>query len=90
MRLVYGRRSRSQHTLRANEGQNCGSGLLLAVQVLVYCFRTVLAVAHPLMPFVTERLWATLPAQRPQLLITSQWPSHKGAVDQQALAQYQV
>ena len=63
---------------------------LLAVQVLVYCFRTVLAIAHPLMPFVTERLWATLPAQRQQLLITSQWPAHEGAVDQQALAQYQV
>ena len=56
----------------------------------MYCFRTVLAIAHPLMPFVTERLWATLPAQRQQLLITSQWPSHEGAVDQQALAQYQV
>ena len=56
----------------------------------MYCFRTVLAIAHPLMPFVTERLWATLPAQRQQLLITSQWPAHEGAVDQQALAQYQV
>ena len=64
--------------------------LLQAVQVLLYCFRTVLAIAHPLMPFVTERLLATLPAQSQQLLITSRWPLHEGAVDQQALAQYQV
>lgn len=64
--------------------------LMLAVQVLVYCFRTLLAIAHPLIPFVTERLWTTLPAQQQQLLISSQWPSHEGAVDQQALSQYQV
>jgi valyl-tRNA synthetase len=60
------------------------------VQVLVYCFRTLLAVAHPLMPFVTERLWTTLPAQQQQLLIASQWPVHAGAVDELALTQYQV
>ncbi len=63
---------------------------LLLTQVLVYCFRTLLAIAHPLMPFVTERLWTTIPAQQQQLLITSQWPSHSGAVDEQALTQYQV
>ena len=60
------------------------------MQVLVYCFRTLLAVAHPLMPFVTERLWTTLPAQQQQLLIASQWPAHAGAVDELALTQYQV
>ena len=60
------------------------------MQVLVYCFRTLLAIAHPLMPFVTERLWTTLPVQQQQLLIASQWPSHKAAVDHTALAQYQV
>jgi len=64
--------------------------ILLLMQVLVYCFRTLLAIAHPLMPFVTERLWTTIPAQQQQLLITSQWPSHSGAVDGQALTQYQV
>ena len=60
------------------------------MQVLVYCFRTLLAVAHPLMPFVTERLWTTLPAQQQQLLIASLWPAHTGAVDELALTQYQV
>ena len=58
--------------------------------MLVYCFRTLLAIAHPLMPFVTERLWTTLPAAEQRLLITSQWPSHQAAVDLTALAQYQV
>ncbi|CAL5223969.1 g6577 [Coccomyxa viridis] len=59
-------------------------------KVLVYCFRTLLTIAHPLMPFVTERLWTTLPAQQQQLLIASQWPSHNSAVDDKALAQYQA
>ena len=62
-------------------------------QVLVYCLRTLLALAHPLMPFVTERLWGVLPARqgaqrRP--LITAAWPSHAGAIDEAAIAQYEV
>ena len=65
-----------------------------AAQVLVYCLRTLLALGHPLMPFVTERLWAALPAadegapRRP--LISARWPEHAGAVDEAALAQYEV
>jgi valyl-tRNA synthetase len=68
---------------------------VLAAQVLVYSFRVLLVLIHPLMPFVTERLWAIMPVaqgqpQRPPLLITSAWPSHSGAVDEGAIAQYQV
>lgn len=62
-------------------------------QVLVYTFRTLLALAHPIMPFVTERLWRSLPlaegAER-QLLIGAPWPSHAGAIDETAITQYQA
>ncbi|KAK9917842.1 hypothetical protein WJX75_008794 [Coccomyxa subellipsoidea] len=61
--------------------------------VLVYTFRTLLALAHPIMPFVTERLWRSLPlaegAER-QLLIGAPWPSHAGAIDETAITQYQA
>ncbi|CAL8463583.1 g3117 [Coccomyxa elongata] len=61
--------------------------------VLVYSFRTLLALVHPIMPFVSERLWTILPAaegaeRRP--LISAPWPSHSGAIDENAIAQYQA
>ena len=59
-------------------------------QVLVYCLRTLLALAHPLMPFVTERLWGVLPMPRRRPLITAPWPAHTGAIDEAAIAQYEV
>ena len=43
---------------------------------LVEALDTYLRLLHPVMPFVTERLWATLPhrASDPELLIVARWP----------------
>ncbi len=63
------------------------------MQVLVYSFRTLLALVHPIMPFVSERLWTILPAAKGaerQPLISAPWPSHSGAIDENAIAQYQA
>jgi valyl-tRNA synthetase len=44
---------------------------------LVEALDTYLRLLHPIMPFVTEALWAVLPhaADDPQLLIVARWPS---------------
>ena len=51
--------------------------------------RAVLALAHPLMPFVTEELWQALP-HTGDALIVAPWPRHAGAVDRAALAQFEA
>ena len=62
---------------------------ILAIQVLVYAMRAVLALAHPLMPFVTEELWQALP-HTGDALIVAPWPQHAGAIDGTALTQFEV
>ncbi|KAK9845737.1 hypothetical protein WJX81_000915 [Elliptochloris bilobata] len=57
--------------------------------VLVYAMRAVLALAHPLMPFVTEELWQALP-HRGDALIVAPWPRHSGAIDTAALCQFEA
>lgn len=57
--------------------------------VLVYCMRTILAVAHPLMPFITEELWSALPREQ-SLLIAAPWPRHESAVDATSLQHFMV
>ena len=63
--------------------------------VLTYALETVLALAHPIMPFVTERLWGALPGPdglaggSPRLpLIASPWPEPGGPIDEAALAHF--
>ena len=55
----------------------------------MYSFRAILALLHPLVPFVTERLWQALPHEGPAL-ITAPWPQHAGAIDAAALSSFQV
>jgi valyl-tRNA synthetase len=52
---------------------------------LVDALDTYLRLLHPVMPFVTEAIWAALPrrADDPDLLIVARWPS-SGAADEAA------
>jgi valyl-tRNA synthetase len=55
---------------------------------LVDALDTYLRLLHPVMPFITERLWAAIPhrATDPELLIVATWPG-VGARDEAAEAQ---
>lgn len=45
------------------------------VQLLAHILQSILALAHPFAPFVTETIWQTLPWQKDDLLIASSWPA---------------
>jgi valyl-tRNA synthetase len=45
----------------------------LNLEVLTYCLDTILKLAHPFAPFVTEAIWQNMPWQK-QNLITTAWP----------------
>jgi valyl-tRNA synthetase len=42
--------------------------------VLSYAFEMALRLLHPVMPFVTETLWSSLPGEREPLLAAARWP----------------
>ena len=54
--------------------------------MLVWGLETILRLAHPFLPFVTEAIWQQLP-WRDDLLISTEWPAAQ-AVDREALEQF--
>ncbi len=54
--------------IEASKGQGTNAS------ILSYSLETVLKLAHPFAPFVTETIWQTLAWEQESLLITSSWP----------------
>jgi valyl-tRNA synthetase len=52
--------------------------------LLAYALTTILKVAHPFAPFVTETIWQTLNQENDSLLATSTWPEVKGSDKQRS------
>lgn len=55
--------------------------------VLEWVLETILKLAHPFAPFVTETIWTTIEGERP-LLINSPWPK-KAAYDKTAAEEFE-
>jgi valyl-tRNA synthetase len=50
-------------------------GAEVARGILLHVFGTSLHLLHPMMPFVTEELWSTLPGDRETMLARAAWPA---------------
>lgn len=58
-------------------------------EVLVYVYDSILKLAHPFMPFITEELWQALP-HAGEALIVAPWPAGGLPVDSQATAHFEA
>ncbi|HJU77197.1 MAG TPA: valine--tRNA ligase [Sphingomicrobium sp.] len=55
-------------------------------RVAAWAFDQILVMLHPLMPFITEELWAAM-GERPYELIVAKWPKPEAEVDGAAKAE---
>src|SRR5437588_1216749 len=57
-------------------GPPAGAARDAARAVLAHCFDIALRLLHPVVPFITEELWAKLPGRKAdELLATASWPT---------------
>ncbi len=52
-----------------------------ARRVLVYVFGNTLKLLHPLMPFITEEIWQSLPHEDVESIMISNWPKYDSGLD---------
>ena len=52
-----------------------------ARRVLVYVFGNTLKLLHPLMPFITEEIWQSLPHEAVESIMISSWPVYDDSLD---------
>jgi len=59
-----------------------GTGAATPQAVLAYCLDTTLRLLHPVVPFITEQLWQTLPGRKAdELLAVASWPAIRSELE---------